>query len=180
MLYASYKAEVKKIIDQEWKRRQKIQEEERDARAKIYAQILTTLPTVDLSGLAYKTWAEAARSFGKRFAKFGAEVSIEPRSSVSLWIEWQGDEDDADEETNLSVDVLFEEYGQRLAYDLSVGVSQEKGFEFPLNGVPPSLPFPEGKYPTEQNYWAEFLNILTAGDQLPPPPTTDPDWIQAG
>lgn len=164
------KAEIKKIIRTEEEKREKIRKSERDARSKIYLGILKTLPTVNLSAVPYKIWADSARNFKRRFAKFGADCEIDPRFSVDLFIEGTSDTDETDDvepdEYHLSLNVLFESDGPEkgLASEFSVGVDpyEENGFEFSLLAVPITLPFLEGKYLTEQKYWAEFLRILTS------------------
>ena len=177
------KAEIKKIIRGEEEKREKTRNAERDGRSKIYLAILKTLPTLNLSAVPYKSWADSARSFKRKFAKFGADYEIDPRFSIDVSIEGTADADEADDEEpddyHLSMNVLFESYGpgKGLAREFSVGVDpyKENSFDFSLNAVPVTLPFPEGKYLTEQRYWEEFLQILTAesnsSSSMKPPPS---------
>jgi hypothetical protein len=154
---------TKTQLDAERGQQRQRREEEANVRHRQALRTSQSLPSVDLSLIPYKGWSAAARAFKTKYRKFGAEVMIETRQEIDIFLEENSSEDE-NQNYSFNVHVFIQDY-DGLAWEFGVDVGDEKALEFcnhdsTINRVPTSLPFAPDKYPFERQAYEDFLNLL--------------------
>jgi hypothetical protein len=103
------KQELQEQLNAEWEQRRQRQEQEARIRHEEAINVSKRLPSVDLSKVPYKTWSAAARAFKTKYRKFDADLMIEPREEIDIFLERNSSEDEKDN-YSLSVTIFFHDY----------------------------------------------------------------------
>lgn len=154
---------TQKQLNAECEQWRQTQEEEARIRHKEAINASKRLPSVDLSKVPYKTWSAAARAFKTKYRKFDADLMIEPREEIDIFLEENSSEDEKDN-YSLNITIFFHDY-DGLAWEIGVGVGDEKTLEYcdhdsTINRIPTSLPFASDKYSFERKAYEDFLDLL--------------------
>jgi hypothetical protein len=154
---------TQKQLNAQWEQRRQQQEEEARIRHKEAINVSKRLPTVDLSKVPYKTWSVAARAFKTKYRKFDADLMIEPREEIDIFLE-ENSSEDGKNNYSLNITIFFHNY-DGLAWEIGVGVGNEKRLEYcdhdsTINRVPTTLPFASDNYAFERKAYEDFLDLL--------------------
>jgi hypothetical protein len=154
---------TRKQLDAEWDQRRRQQEEKARIRHEEAINVSKRLPSVDLSKVPYKDWSAAARGLKRKYRKFGADLMIEPREEINIFLEENSSEDEKDN-YSLNITIFFHDY-DGLAWQIGVDVRDENTLEYcdddsTISRVPTSLPFASDKYAFEGKAYEDFLDLL--------------------
>jgi hypothetical protein len=154
---------TRKQLDAEWEQRRRQQEEKARIRHEEAINVSKRLPSVDLSKVPYKDWSAAARGLKTKYRKFGADLMIEPREEINIFLEENSSEDEKDN-YSLNITIFFHDY-DGLAWQIGVDVRHENTLEYcdddsTISRVPTSLPFASDKYAFEGKAYEDFLDLL--------------------
>ena len=100
---------TQKQLNVEWEQRRQRQEEEARIRHKEAISVSERLPSVDLSKVPYNTWSAAARAFKTKYGKFDADLMIEPKEQIDIFLEENSSEDEQDNHS-LNITIFFHDY----------------------------------------------------------------------